>query len=149
MNVSAGQSGKKDSIPYWVYRYFDANGVLLYVGITHDLEQRDRGHLASIFRPYVADRTVTRYDSRTEASVAEINAIRTEDPVFNLKDSAGHRLWKDRVRRGVEYVESKPWVQLPVSADQWGLCERTYPPGCVRQQFVRWDIRDLERPALA
>lgn len=67
-----------------LYRFFDAAGVLLYVGITYDLSARFSTH--SVERPWWGDwatSTVTRYDSRAELEAAEREAIKSEGPLHN------------------------------------------------------------------
>jgi hypothetical protein len=68
-----------------VYRLFDTNRRLLYVGIAGNPGRRFEQH--RLDRPWWADvATVTleHYPARTEASAAEIHAIRTESPVHTI-----------------------------------------------------------------
>jgi len=67
-----------------LYRFFDAEGVLLYVGLTYDLVQRFAQH--SVERwwwGHWATVTATRYDSRAELEAAERKAIKSEKPLYN------------------------------------------------------------------
>ncbi len=67
-----------------LYRHYDADGVLLYVGITRDLEARFRSHSKhAAWVQYAATHTGEWFDSRAEAERAEAQAIRDELPVFN------------------------------------------------------------------
>lgn len=71
-----------------LYRHFDAGGTLLYIGITVDLEQRVRGHeQTSDWLALSARCEVEWFDTRREAEGAEREAIRTEQPLFNRRDS--------------------------------------------------------------
>ena len=68
-----------------LYRYFDAEGALLYVGVTGDPVKRDREHAAtSPWRGSARRRTIEWYCSRTEALAAERTAIRRERPAHNV-----------------------------------------------------------------
>ena len=68
-----------------LYRFYDANGVLLYVGITHDPEAR-WGHHARNKHWWrrVARIDVEHLDSRTLVADAEKAAILAERPVHNF-----------------------------------------------------------------
>lgn len=67
-----------------LYRYFGADGRLLYVGITARLKQRNLEHASKA--PWIAEavRMETWWlPSREEAVAAEAAAIRDEKPVYN------------------------------------------------------------------
>lgn len=67
-----------------LYRLFDAQGTLLYVGITDDLRTRMRAHpLDKPWWPEVARKTVAWYDTREDADRAETLAIAAERPKYN------------------------------------------------------------------
>jgi predicted GIY-YIG superfamily endonuclease len=70
-----------------LYRFFDADGVLLYVGITSDIEQRWSRHAndRKSWWPHVAKKTVEWLDNRWEASQAEARAVRDEGPMHNIQ----------------------------------------------------------------
>jgi predicted GIY-YIG superfamily endonuclease len=66
-----------------VYRFFDADGGLLYVGCTTQVNTRLRAHRGRIWS-YLVDRVeVERYPTLDEAFAAEQKAIATENPEFN------------------------------------------------------------------
>lgn len=70
-----------------LYRFFDANDQLLYVGITHNTTARFGQHAknkAITWWPDVARQEVAWLDSRELAADAEIVAIKTEGPLHNL-----------------------------------------------------------------
>ncbi|MFB7359576.1 GIY-YIG nuclease family protein [Streptomyces gardneri] len=74
------------SAPTALYRFFDADGRLLYVGITKDLQTRFATHARTkhgSWWPLVARRTVEWFSDRPTASRAEICAIKSEDPAYN------------------------------------------------------------------
>jgi predicted GIY-YIG superfamily endonuclease len=71
-----------------LYRFFDADGALLYVGITYDTEQRFASHRnSSPWWKDVADESVEWFDTRPLALAAELEAIRTERPRHNVLGS--------------------------------------------------------------
>lgn len=68
-----------------VYRFFDATGELLYVGLTNNTTTRWDYHARR--KPWwsdVARKTVTWYDDRPTAARVEAQAIRTESPKWNV-----------------------------------------------------------------
>jgi hypothetical protein len=71
-------------IPHALYRLYDANWVLLYVGISWNLPQRMGGHAADKdWWPLVAHRTMAWYPSELDARKAEAEAIDAEQPIYN------------------------------------------------------------------
>lgn len=70
--------------PVGLYRFYDAAGQLLYVGITRNLATRWSQHQTEkSWWPAVARKTVVMYGSRREAELAEGRAIRSESPLHN------------------------------------------------------------------
>lgn len=77
-----------DEVPTALYRLYDPNGELLYVGVTGDLRTRFAQHAAT--KPWwseVAKKTVTWHMTRGSALAAESAAIRTEQPHCNVLDT--------------------------------------------------------------
>lgn len=67
-----------------LYRLYDEAGTLLYIGISHQPEERFEQHSKSKeWWPRVAQREVEWFDDRPTAAKAEEAAIRSEDPEFN------------------------------------------------------------------
>lgn len=98
-----------------LYRFYDADGRLLYVGISLSVFQRWQQHSSD--KPWwehIYRGELEHFDTRTEAAEAELCAIRTEDPLFNvagrpreLSDSAwdAYRFWR---RHGLHL---SPWAR--------------------------------------
>lgn len=67
-----------------LYRFFGADGKLLYVGISADAFNRAKGHAStSDWSDEAASMTVTRYPTRFAAMKAERQAIGVECPLYN------------------------------------------------------------------
>lgn len=72
--------------PHYVYRCYDADGVLLYVGCTVDLAARRQAHAAqSWWFPQVDTYRATIYPSRNRALDVEAAAIASEHPLWNVR----------------------------------------------------------------
>lgn len=69
----------------WLYRFFNDDGVLLYVGISVNVFSRWKAHAYE--KPWMDEvTTFTRkeYPSREAVEAAEIKAIRREKPIYNV-----------------------------------------------------------------
>lgn len=88
-----------------LYRHFDSKGRLLYVGISLSTAHRLAGHRkASPWFNSIAWIEVERFATREEALNAELQAIRTEWPIWNkagkvVSSAKQHPLKKKRPRR--------------------------------------------------
>lgn len=73
------------SEPTSLYRHFDADGILLYVGISLSWPKRTKDHVrGSRWFDAVVKVEIERFASRDEALAAERRAIQAERPVFNI-----------------------------------------------------------------
>lgn len=69
-----------------LYRHFDRDGRLLYVGISNNALARLRGHkLDASWYPEITDISIAHYPDRATAERAEARAIRTEAPLYNVR----------------------------------------------------------------
>jgi hypothetical protein len=90
-----------------LYRHFDAQGVLLYVGISlsavHRLEQHKRsaGWFGEIARV-----DVEWHETRAEALTAEAIAIAKEEPSWNVARPSTHRQKLTQSTYAIEHVAS-------------------------------------------
>lgn len=67
-----------------LYRHYDADGNLLYIGISLSTAHRLGQHrLTSRWSHRVVTITIERFATREEAMEAELHAIQTEGPLFN------------------------------------------------------------------
>ena len=68
-----------------LYRHFDKDNKLLYVGISYDFLKRTSQHrLKSGWWDNIANMTVESFRTRKEAEEAEYNAIIKEKPLHNI-----------------------------------------------------------------
>lgn len=88
---------------YWrgkqvVYRCYDAEGQLLYIGVSGDVVERMAQHSRqSHWFPSTARTVVKVFPRRLDAFRAELTAIRAEAPLHNVRHGAG---WiEPRLRR--------------------------------------------------
>jgi DNA-directed RNA polymerase specialized sigma24 family protein len=89
-----------------VYRLYDAEGVLLYIGSAYDPKGRAKAHRAKPWWPLVARREDEWHPSREAAYVAETEAIRAVHPQGNKISGPG----------AVAAPAPKPRVATPVFA---------------------------------
>ena len=66
-----------------LYRHFDKNGTLLYIGITTDVLDRTLAHRQTKWFRRMSYITVEHFRTLKAARVAELRALRTEAPAFN------------------------------------------------------------------
>lgn len=79
-----------------VYRHFDADDQLLYVGQSQHYTQRSHEHERSSdwFRE-VAKITVQHFATRAEMMAAELLAIQTENPIWNKAENPNYESHQD------------------------------------------------------
>ena len=94
-----------DDKPTLLYRLFDAEWNLLYIGVAFDLAKRLWEHAsAQMWWPEVAHCTAALYGNREDAEAAEDAAIKAERPKCNVRGALG--------------------PERPRSAQQWTRPER-------------------------
>lgn len=77
--------------PAALYRLIGPQGRLLYVGVARDPFTRLEQHVKSKeWWPEVDHSHIEWYATRTEALTAELYAIRTESPLYNVQSVGGH-----------------------------------------------------------
>jgi hypothetical protein len=78
-----------DEPPIALYRFYDADGVLLYVGITANLKRPLADYTGRSWWKQVTRKTVMLYPTSASAQEAEIAAIRDEAPSENIARGGG------------------------------------------------------------
>lgn len=84
-----------------VYRLYDAEGKLLYIGSAYDPAHRSLDHSKTSWWPRVARREDEWHESRAAAYIAETAAIWSEGPEANVKSTPTYaRECQDRAAQG-------------------------------------------------
>lgn len=104
----------RDNDPTALYRLFDKDGGLLYVGITVDVEQRMTAHRSEkTWWPDVATKRIEWFPNRPAALRAELVAIGAEQPRHNIAGAplaaARRALEDDEITVG-EASHILPWL---------------------------------------
>jgi predicted GIY-YIG superfamily endonuclease len=95
--------------PTALYRWYDGDDVLLYVGITGDVATRQSSHAKkSSWAEFAARCAVERFPDRASAEDSERAAIENERPLFNHV----HNDSPDARRRLVEYLVAQGRTDL-------------------------------------
>lgn len=116
-----------------LYRFFNAQGRLLYVGISSVPAQRwafHSLHAATTWWPQAALKQVQWFSQRSDAAAAELRAIRTEAPLYNcggapspLRELApGEKLCPRENRQRFHEATAQataPWTAQPGTPWQW------------------------------
>lgn len=120
-----------------LYRHFDADEILLYIGISEIPIDRTRSHgLTSVWMPFIDTMTAKWYGSRLEAMTVEREAIANEEPLFNIQyanydhqpaiDYLEKHTFKVRhvkvlgVENALDYIKRTEWpknVKFPIKYD--------------------------------
>lgn len=135
-------SGKRD---YVLYRWWAKDGRLLYVGKSVSLYKRISQHRrGSEFFAEAATMTLQRLESAEQLSGAEMNAIRTEKPAFNIM---GRRATESAATRKLVVGDLDPqsachWVEIDYEEIRYGDLIRwsfKHSPGEVSGQGIADD----------
>lgn len=105
-----GKSGPDD--PAVLYRLFDVDGALLYIGVTADLLERLHQHEA--LQPWWADVAsvqMVRYARRKDALADEWAAIQQEDPV-HVHQHPSPRGERKAVAVRVSPPDGHTWIRI-------------------------------------
>lgn len=114
-----------------LYRFFDENGVLLYVGITADIGSRFKKHRGD--KPWwyaVSTIRIERFPTRPAVLAAEREAIRSERPLWNVSHNEAATavrsqrgdIWDGHGR--LILSEDPVWRQLAITHPQLLAVER-------------------------
>jgi len=118
-----------------VYRMFDAEGRLLYVGMTQDAGARFGDHAAKRWFPLVANIALEWFPTKASARLAEVRAIGTERPRYNKADrnSTVRELHSHSAVREPEPTE----VLAAVSRSERDVAEPAVPDRVTLSEAVR------------
>ena len=95
-----------------LYRFFDKDSNLLYVGITNTWHQRFHQHERTAgWFSRVAHATFEPYESREAVEAAELVAIKTENPQFNKASNPAYETPTDH------FQKIKLWAQSNLEPD--------------------------------
>jgi predicted GIY-YIG superfamily endonuclease len=100
-----------------LYRFFDANDQLLYIGITNDIPARFGAHSrdkALTWWPAAVRHTIEWLPTRDEAAIAEVDAIKAENPLYNLSHVRAGKLRSASGGKWIspEDMEAYEWITI-------------------------------------
>jgi hypothetical protein len=132
--------GRYVTVPTDLYRYFDKDDRLLYVGISFHAAARASQHKADKpWWPQSVRMEIEHLPTREAALAAEANAIRTEAPLHNVMGNRGSKatfgtgpVWRcEKCRAGFGFVKQDGFVQLD-REDAWHAYCAKCDDGCER-----------------
>lgn len=107
-----------DLRPHYIYRCFDADGFLIYIGCTANVKQRMKNHRSSPNRASrwlkacMASHTVSGPLAGLEAGrAAERDAIRAECPLFNVQERRDGAPWTATIH-AARYLVDRGHLEL-------------------------------------
>lgn len=133
-----------DKLPYppadatVLYRFYDASGALLYVGITNSMAQRFKAHETfAAWMCLAVSVKLEHFDRRVDAAAAEIAAIKSEKPAWNVAH-ANDRPAPARYKEPAEYDAPPPGAPVPIgeAANELGIPVDTLR-GFERKSLIR------------
>lgn len=133
--------------PTTLYRLFDAAGDLLYVGISTRPMQRVREHSkGQTWWTEVASQTFEHFPTRPEAATAELAAIRTENPRYNVAGAKVSPMQAQRERSWKRLLTLKPsCADLVTLATIIGRSDRS-PTFCANAYWYGYDMWNRSDP---
>lgn len=143
----------------YLYRLFDAEGRLLYVGITKQLETRMEQHAkVQHWWPLVVSRNTQPFATRVAAMEAEAAAILSENPSYNIAGrdperaegrarSVAHWCEQDVESWSITGAEVTPTgtYRIFLRHDHWGSAEWTWTADSLdeaKRRALGWAIRE-------
>lgn len=119
-----------------LYRMYDAGGVLLYVGITATVPARLQAHRDQFWWRDVHTIRLEHFDTREELEAAEVVAIRSENPLFNVKSRTDPKPSLRKTPQRSLVIDPADWDDFGHVADEAGVGRAQ-----VLRAFIRWYLR--------
>lgn len=116
--------------PHALYRFFDAAGALLYIGITWDIADRFPRH--ALDKPWwsdIANITVETYPDRAAVLEAERLAIKAESPLYNIVHAE-------------RQLEPAPYVSRVPDGPRWLKLARDVPELNLTRWWIETAVED-------
>ncbi len=114
------------SSPTALYRYYTPQGLLLYVGISNQPDQRHAAHFkSSHWRVYASHRRLEWFPTRALAEWAEMQIVADEQPEFNsvrrdpISFGRLSDMWYLDGNGGKAEGVAKEWSQRPEAGSFW------------------------------
>jgi hypothetical protein len=117
-----------------LYRFYDAEGFLLYIGITSNLTRRNKEHAGDYWSHEVSSTTVAWFADEASAAEAETAAIRAEAPRYNVRDNFDHVPfpcpgWPSLAGAGRQKaVELAKLIRAEISSGRWPVGHKIPAP---------------------
>lgn len=134
-----------------LYRHFDINGALLYVGISLDAVYRYRQHIEDekCWTDDIVNMTIEWLHSREEAIEAERLAITCENPIWNIAfnkrppETNSKRLKKVKIKNTIKKRKrySKKIENDLKSKIKYSCLEIEQEENYLRARYSRWNIK--------
>ncbi|MFE9738848.1 DUF6907 domain-containing protein [Streptomyces sp. NPDC006477] len=128
-----------------LYRLYDADDRLLYIGITKNLEQRWTGHryspTSSKWWPDVVRKAIEWHPTHEAADAAETAAIEAEDPLYN-RAKLPYRRRPHRTRLSPE-LDWKTRLEDPYSKQAARILAAEIESGAIQPGEVMPSAKDL------
>ena len=139
--------------PTAVYRFYDIEDRLLYVGISDTPRTRWYGHVSKPWWSLAVRHALVWHNERADAEAEETRAIREESPLYNLAGTPGYMTGTTRPLangwgRHYELVgsaEIQAYLQVSRQRIQQIINRPNFPaPYCVLQMGKVWLPADIE-----
>ena len=112
-----------------LYRHLDADGALLYVGISRCPLCRTKEHEETTdWYHHIASVKIDWFDSRDDAVIAEVAAIKSEQPLFNYQHT----------HRALRPDEGRSDIMAAATAKGGGVSALATALGVSRQAVSQW-----------
>ncbi len=152
-----------------LYRHYDVDNNLLYVGISLSWQKRLKEHKVSSWYKKISNVTLEHHESREKAMYYEREAIKKEKPLYNIQnnntlkevnkaskeilDKSQNRFMGNFVNFKLSYSLnelksmsglSMKQIELYTKKNILSYYEVTYRDGCTpKKRFTGWDIINL------